>query len=180
GADDWGWSTRRTPVGRTALWVGTSVIVAATALGAALGPLRAELEPPGPSAPSGSASAEQGPVTAPPVAPPRIRLAGHWQGTIDGNPATLVLRGAPEVLDGEVVIQLGSHELRSRVHGRFDPAQQAVVLLDGAPAPSTWVATLNPSGLILDGELARQTGEIVPFAFVRTTGDPANPAGAPP
>ncbi|MEQ1571123.1 MAG: serine/threonine-protein kinase, partial [Myxococcota bacterium] len=43
--DDWGWSSRRAPVGRTAVWVGVATTALATVLFSTLGPLRTWLEP---------------------------------------------------------------------------------------------------------------------------------------
>jgi hypothetical protein len=172
GVDEWGWSKREhPPVGRSALWVGMIVLLAVTLVGLALGPLQSKLQG---FAPALEAAAP-GPAPAPPppapiLAPPD--LGGTWRGTFGGNPGTLVLHPTdpPTSWAGEVVLSLGSHELRTRVSGSWDMAAQELVLIESsAAAPTTYRARLFPGGLILEGSLLRpgEAVEPLPFALVR-------------
>jgi len=75
------------------------------------------------------------------------------------------LRGPVDALEGEVEIHLGSNELQSKLHGRFDDGE--LVLTESSENPSTYRARLRPSGVVLEGEFLRRDQAPVPFALVR-------------
>jgi serine/threonine-protein kinase len=154
--EDWSWAKRdRPPVGRGALWVGVALTAAAASTFAALGPLRSQLVPdPAPI----EAKAAPAPAPAP-------RLTGRWLGTLDGHPAELVLRGPGDALEGDLSLRLGSNQLQSKLRGRFDDGELALV--ETAPNnPATYRARLRPNGLVLEGQLVRDGQPAVPFALV--------------
>lgn len=155
--DDFGWVHRqRAPVGRTALWVGLAVIVMATAVGVALGPLADQFPDPEPE-----------PAPEPPTAMVTPSLAGTWQGTFGGNRGTMVLNGPGSALTGHVVVHLGSHELLTTVAGRWDAVDELILVETEVPEPTVYRARLGTTGLILEGTLARDEQPPVPFALVR-------------
>lgn len=192
--DDWGWAHRkRAPVGRTAVWVGIATTALASSVGLASGPMRDWFQPMSTttlSAPEVARDPIAGPIVAGVVGSADVQaiapkpamlalqpsqLAGTWRGTVDGNPGTLVLtvaHGASDghTLDGELELRLGIHELKSRLHGGFDPELGALELSEpeGAPNPSRYVARPSASALILEGEVERADGARLPFALVRT------------
>jgi Protein kinase domain len=147
------WRRTGTSAGRTALWVGISVIAVATVTFAWLGPL-ATLNPP--------ANPLLPPVVA---AAPEPSLAGTWMGTVGDHRGRMVLRGA-DALEGEVVVSLSAHELRTRVTGGMREGE--LVLVEAlADPPQTFRARLHPSGLILEGDVERPGASPLPFALVR-------------
>lgn len=157
GLDDYGWAHRqRAPVGRTALWVGLAVTLAATGVSVILGPLHDQLRIELPE-----------PVPEPPPAIVAPALAGTWQGTFDGYRGTMVLHGTASALTGEVAVHLGSHELRTRVAGGLDPGGQLTLIETSVTEPAIYSATLGRTGLILEGSLTRHEQPPVPFALVR-------------
>ena len=181
-ADGMGWAHReRAPVGRTALWVGLSVMGVATALGLAMGPLRDatsldRLLPPPDPAPEGAPR------------PAALKPAGTWQGSFGDNRGTLVLTGPAGAVAGEMSLELGSHTLRTRVTGRVEvwaedgdegqddggggdeAAGEVLVLIEAASEqrPAKLVLRPHTSGLILEGRLHRRTDAPIPVALVRT------------
>jgi serine/threonine protein kinase len=172
GVDEWGWAKREhPPVGRPALWVGTTVLLAVTLVGLALGPLQPELVELAPALEAASPRAAPAPAPQPEVLEPPD-LEGTWRGSFGGNSGTLVLypTDPPISWAGEVVLSLGSHELRTRVTGSWRVADQELVLIESSAAePTIYRARLFPSGLILEGSLQRpgDSLEPLPFALVR-------------
>jgi hypothetical protein len=147
-------------------------LLAVTVVGVALGPMQSEFQE---LAPALEEVAAPAPAPAPaPVkevlAPPD--LGGTWKGTFGGNSGTLVLHPTdpPTSWAGEVVLSLGSHELRTRVSGSWNMNTQELVLIESSAVhPTTYHARLFPGGLILEGTLLRSGQELepLPFALVR-------------
>jgi serine/threonine-protein kinase len=153
-AHDWGWSSSRSTTGRPALWVGTALLAVVTAVGSWIGPLAASEEPPAPA----------------PVAVAAPTLGGTWVGTLGPSTrAELVLRGPSDRMAGDLVVHVGSNEVRSRLVGAWDPTANELRLKDDNPAaPGVWTARPSASGLVLEGELVRAApARALRFAFVR-------------
>jgi serine/threonine protein kinase len=136
---------RAHPAGRTALWVGVTVTLVLTATFAWLGPL-SERPPP-----------------APLPGPQARSFEGVWVGAVDGHEARLELEPG---LVGHVVVEIASHELRTKVRGRLEGASLVLVESEAA-GPQTFRGALQASGRVLEGEVVREGGPPMPFALVR-------------
>ena len=164
GLDEWAWANApRRPVGRTALWIGTTTLLFATVAGLMLGPL-AEEELLSLSLAERAAPAK--PLLVVPSEAPA--LEGQWRGTFGGHSGVLSLHGTPSALSGEVALSLGAHELHTVVTGSFDATSRELVLVESQSSrPATYRARLFPNDLILEGALSRADEAPLPFALVR-------------
>jgi len=55
---------------------------------------------------------------------------GTWVGSLDHSDLTLVLRGSPEHLEGDVLVQTSGQERRQQVTGHYDPTTRMLTLHD--------------------------------------------------
>jgi eukaryotic-like serine/threonine-protein kinase len=144
---------------------------AARGQGAASPPTRAAEE-----APDAVASTEEveGPTQPVPavtvvVSEPGAAMGGGsstWSGSFGGRPATLRLTGSPDRLTGTLEVRFLDRIQTSRVHGRLDPKNGALILEDeDRSRPDAGAYTAH-----LASDRSRLTGTFHTFAGGRVTG----------
>ncbi|MCB9687166.1 MAG: serine/threonine protein kinase [Alphaproteobacteria bacterium] len=154
--EEWSWSQRTAaPVGRSALWLGVTMVALASGLGLLAGPLTDLVAP-------------RLTEVAPPPEPSAavvVDVVGSWRGIVDGREAELLLE-AGDPLRGRVLVHLGAGEMRAAVVGEIDGDRLALTETSGL-RPGSWKATVSGSGLVVEGVLSREGEPELPFAFVR-------------